>query len=129
MLLKTEKEMTNTKPGSIEQLKILRAIEMLRNAHPDMTKLFMEGRCYAFSRFLSVLVDDNCEIHYSAKEGHIYLFWKNLWWDIRGAHLTVPADTKKIDDDGHPVFLWETCDTRRLLGIGDEHPLKNNISI
>lgn len=128
MLLRAEKEMINAKPSRSDELKVLRAIELLRNAHPDMVKLFMEGRCYAFSRFLSVLVDDECEIHYSHTEGHVYLFWKNLWWDIRGAHNSVPSDTQRLDDDGHPVFLWEAGDTRRLLNINEPHPLSKSIS-
>lgn len=127
MLTSKEKEMISVRESRADEFRVLRAIELLRNAHPDMLRLFMEGRCYAFARFLSAMVDDECEIHYSRKEGHVYLFWKDAWWDIRGAHRTVPADTARLYDDGDPCFLWDAGDTRRLLGPNEAHPLANSI--
>lgn len=120
-----EPKSISVRESKLLEYKILRAIERLRNSHPDIRNLYRYGQCYNFALFLCTLMDGSAIICYSDKTGHVWVKWRGAWWDIDGRNTTAPEDIWELKDDGHAPFLWGSGDVRRLLSPNEEHPLNH----
>lgn len=114
----------NIREKNKDIVRVISTLECLRNSHPDIVTLYMEGQCYNFSKVLVSMMDETAVVMYDHIEGHVYVQWKGYFWDIRGPHRYVGVETEPLEDDGHPPFLWGAGDERRLLGPDDIHPLR-----
>jgi hypothetical protein len=102
-----------TLPPADQQL--LRAIEAIRSAHPDMERLFTNGQCYAFHLFIRAL-RPAAEAWYSRIEGHVYSCLDGRLYDIRGERLVPPADVAPLCHRmGDRPHRWGLRDTRRFV--------------
>lgn len=94
---------------------LVRFIDRVRSAHPDMRTIFMEGQCYNFFLILREIRRE-AEAWYSMFEGHVYVRIGACFYDIRGAHLRVPRDTMKLcHRSGDRPHRWGRRDRRRLF--------------
>lgn len=95
--------------------RVLHAMQVLRDAWPDMERLFTEGQCYTLARAIQVLIPGT-EILYSRSEGHVYFRVEGCVIDIRGKHIAPPCDLALLDHrDGDPPHRWARRDRRRLV--------------
>lgn len=102
--------------------RLVRFIDRVRDAHPDMRALFMEGQCYNFFLILRE-IRPAAEAWYSWCQGHVYVRIGRCFYDIRGAHLRTPVDLMKLDHRGSdPPHRWGRRDTRRLVDSTSRHP-------
>jgi hypothetical protein len=92
----------------------------LRSTHPDMVKLFTEGRCYSLFEMMRILWPQANPLH-SKAEGHVYTEIDGDVYDIRGKHLKLPADIGPLDyraaDAPH---RWALRDKRRFVEVTEE---------
>lgn len=96
---------------------LLRVIAAIRSAHPDMERLFMEGRCYAHHLILRA-VRPAAEAWYSPGEGHVYTRLDSRFYDIRGARLAPPADIAPLCHRmGDRPHRWGLRDIRRFVEL------------
>lgn len=96
-------------------------IEAIRNSHPDMQKLYMEGQCYNFHLIIKSLFPE-AECYYNQIEGHILTRLGGEYYDIRGMMEELPEGYEPFDKTGitdHPSN-WGKRDTRRLTHSGGE---------
>ena len=102
--------------ASIQERKKLRnLISSIRNSHPDITKLYMEGQCFNFACILRSQFEGGV-FWYSYLEGHMYYKYGDYWYDIRGEHLTQPVGSTKYSfKDGDPAYRWGRRDKRFLI--------------
>lgn len=89
-------------------------IARIRESHPDMERLYMEGQCYNFFLILRSIAGPEVEPWYDHVEGHIYSRIGPYWYDIRGKHLKVSEHCEPLSYDGHLPHRWGKNDTRRL---------------
>lgn len=105
----SRRTMTERKAG------LLKLIDGIRNSHPDMERLYMEGRCYEFADILKGQYPGG-EVVYAVVEGHIYYEWLDgKFYDIRGGHFKIPkpyeyVSTGRVNKPWH----WHKSDKRRL---------------
>jgi len=98
-----------------EHRHIIALIGAIRDSHPDMLKLYMEGQCFNFAQILRTQFPGG-EFWYSHVEGHMYYFYKGKWYDIRGVHLMEPMGSSRYSFlDGDPAHRWGRRDKRRLI--------------
>ncbi|QKN88486.1 hypothetical protein vBValSX1_93 [Vibrio phage vB_ValS_X1] len=102
---------------------LLDIIAAIAASHPDITYMYMQGRCVQFAYILvEILKNEETRIVYSQIEGHAYTEWEGYYWDIRGAHSNVPKDIANITEFPEHK-MWAANDTRRLLAHTEKHPL------
>jgi len=97
-----------------DERRLLHLLAALREAHPDMQSLFLEGQCYNLWRIVrTVFPEAGCL--YSMAEGHVYIGYQGKVYDIRGKHVRAPLDLQPFDhrcrDKPH---RWGARDQRRL---------------
>lgn len=103
---------------------LVRFIDTVRDAHPDMLPLFMDGQCYNFFRVIRE-IRPQAEAWYSWCEGHVYVRVGRCFYDIRGAHVMVPRDMMKLDHrNGDAPHRWGRRDKRRLFDLGFVVPIQ-----
>lgn len=99
--------------------KLVRIIADIRDSHPDIERLYLEGQCYNFCRILRTICNNQGEFYYSTAQGHAYFKYKNHYFDIRGKHSKPAKDLRKLDlkeikDKPH---RWGGRDQRRLSKV------------
>ena len=107
-------------PARMERIKdmdrVSKFLSTLRASHPDMVKLFTEGRCYSLFEILHSIWPQAKPKH-SVSEGHIYTEIEGKLYDIRGIKYLPPSDledlTKGMRD---PPHRWALRDTRQFVG-------------
>ena len=96
---------------------IVKIIAAIRDSHPDMEQLYMEGQCYAFHLILRSIFP-YAQAWYSPSEGHVYSRIYGSYYDIRGLHLKPPADICVLNHKhGDKPHRWGKRDFRRLTVI------------
>ena len=95
-----------------EDKALLSLIYSIRSAHKDMQDLFMYGQCYNFYLIVRTIFPE-AKCYYSKSEGHVYIKYKNSFYDIRGKHIRVPKDIMPINFKSKP-HTWGRSDKRRL---------------
>lgn len=94
---------------------LLRLITSIRESHPDMEKLYTEGQCFNFAMILRGQYPGG-KLWYSASPGHMYYYYEDAWYDIRGKHCRQPPHSSEYNfKDGDPAHRWGRRDTRRLV--------------
>lgn len=97
-----------------ERKKIKELINSIRNSHPDIERLYLEGQCYNFAVILRTQFSGG-DFWYSYLEGHMYYHLNGRWYDIRGEHLKEPRGSCKYNfKDGDPAYRWGRRDRRKL---------------
>ena len=93
---------------------IERFLAELRGSHPDMVRLYTEGRCYHLWLIMRVTWPQ-ARCFYSPVEGHVYVEIDGALYDIRGRHLRRPDPLDLLDHrSGHAPHRWGRGDKRRL---------------
>ncbi|WPK37638.1 hypothetical protein [Escherichia phage AV124] len=84
-------------------------IRKIRDIFPpqvDVSWVGKNGKCYQVALVLRHIFPDS-EICYSPSEGHVYTKIGKVFYDIEGAHLSVPPDTTRLDHNrGHKPHRW-----------------------
>lgn len=94
---------------------VIKLISAIRNSHPDIKQLYMNGQCYNFCLILRAAYP-KAEIWYDQVEGHAYTKIGRYWYDIRGEHLKVSKTCLPLDHrQGHRPHRWGLGDNRRLV--------------
>ena len=89
-----------------------KVITAIRESHPDIEELYMNGQCYNFHLILRSICP-TAEAWYDWIEGHIYTKIENIWYDIRGKHYRVSCYCLPLDYSTKP-HRWGRRDRRRL---------------
>ena len=101
---------------------ITEVITSIRESHPDIEILYLEGRCPQFALILTEIFKSKyeTEIYYVPSQGHIYTRIENRYFDIRGRHFTLPEDASPISKEPKQygrMDRWANSDHRRLLAL------------
>lgn len=106
-----------TKGPENEEDALVRFLAVLRDVHPDMCSLFLEGQCYNLWRLIRVN-HPKAVCLYSPTEGHVYIKLNDSFYDIRGRVHLVPHDLEELDHQrGDKPHRWGKRDGRRLVSM------------
>lgn len=99
---------------------IEKLISSIRNSHPDMERLYMEGQCYNFHLILRS-VYPNAVAWYDYNEGHVYTKIDQYWYDIRGKHYRLSRYSSVLDHrNGDKPHRWSGRDKRKLSNFNNK---------
>jgi len=90
-------------PDALERL-----LHELRNTHPQMQNLFLEGKCYNLWLIVRTVFPD-AQCWYSKVQGHVYIKYNKKFYDIRGKRLkwSLPDDLQPLDHrEWHQPHRW-----------------------
>lgn len=82
-----------------------RFLSALRRSHPDMEHIFLNGSCFYLWDIVRTVFPE-VEPWYSQVEGHIYLKYKDRFYDILGKHCAVPKDIAPFDYKEFKPHKW-----------------------
>lgn len=85
---------------------LINVSKVLREAHPDMVKIFTEGGCYEYFRMLNI-IDPRAEPYYVDPQGHVVARIKNTLIDINGVLAVSPGDAGVYPMTQEPRLLRE----------------------
>ena len=88
-------------------------ISTIRDSHPDMEELYLNGQCYNFFRILKSIFPESVA-WYDYVEGHVYTKIGDFWYDIRGKHYRVSESCEPMDYQELKPHRWGRMDRRRL---------------
>lgn len=78
-------------PNQLERL-----LTELRDAHPNMERIFLHGKCYSLWNIVRTVFPES-ECWYSQVEGHVYIKYQDRFYDIRGVRRQLPNDIAPLN--------------------------------
>lgn len=100
-------------------------ITSIRESHPDMRELYMEGQCYNFHLILRS-VYPNAIAWYDYAEGHVYTQIGLYFYDIRGRHFKLSRFSSVLcHKSSHRPHRWSLSDKRRFYDSNTIITIKN----